>query len=56
MPNQSQWERDAAAGNDRLARAAFILEEMRQTGCLASEAAQAYDAPASTFQTATSAR
>lgn len=35
----SRADQDAAWGNDRVARAEFIREEMRQTGCLAIEAA-----------------
>ena len=37
-------DRDAVAGNLRNARRAFILERMRQEGCLASEAATRFDA------------
>ena len=36
-------DRDATLGNNRIRRAEFIREEMRQTGCLASEAALAWD-------------
>ena len=37
-------DRDAVAGNERIARSAFILDAMRQEGCLASEAATRWDA------------
>jgi len=40
----SQADKDAAWGNLQLARRAFILERMRQEGCLASEAARRFDA------------
>lgn len=40
----SQFDRDAAWGNERLARAEYIRERQRQDGCLASEAARRWDA------------
>ena len=40
---ETRWDTDATAGNVRIARAAFIMEEMRQTGCLAIEAAHRFD-------------
>ena len=40
----TQADRDAVAGNLRVARRAFIMEEVRQTGCLMSEAADRFDA------------
>lgn len=40
----SQADQDAAWGNARLARASFIREEMRQTGCLAIEAVRRWEA------------
>jgi hypothetical protein len=39
-----QADKDAAWGNERIKRSEFILEEMRQTGCLAIEAAERWDA------------
>lgn len=40
----TQADRDAREGNERVARAAFILELQRQEGVLASEAARRWDA------------
>jgi hypothetical protein len=40
----TQADRDARYGNERIAKAAFIQERMRQTGCLAIEAAREWDA------------
>lgn len=39
-----QFDADARWGNDRIRRAEFIRERMRQTGCLAIEAARLFEA------------
>ena len=40
----TQADKDAAWGNDRITRAAFMREEMQQTSCLAIEAARRWEA------------
>lgn len=48
--------RDDARGNDRIAKAEFIREEMTQTGCLAIEAAERFDSITAGFAPGAPAR